>query len=616
MECTLVERGGGYSEPFAHRVLPRFVGARRVGIIMCAGAYATRGNAAYRLGRVDLTGLAARLALGLVCVSVPTVHAQPRPDAGQVLEQTREPLRTPSPEPAVLRREPPPPAFPASPSLKVKVQEFVFRGNSLYSDAALRNELEDFVGEELDFEGLNEAATRVRAFYRARGYFLAQAYLPVQTIRNGRVEIEVIEGRVGRVELERRQGARFAESLLAGVLRAHLKQGQIITESGLERPLLIINDLPGAQVTSEIRPSETLGAADVRVNVLQEGGRFNGYVDADNHGNRFTGEYRIGTNLNWNTPLGYGDQATFRGFVSDEGMRYMRFAYLIPVGYYGTRVGLSYSSFEYRLTKDFSELRASGEGEVKSAYAFHPLVRTRNSNVIAQVSYDDKHLIDRTATSFEERDISTLKLGVVGDFRDGFLGGGLNAYGATMTQGRLRIEPPSVLATDVGPTGHNTSGSFVKYNFEARRLQRISDRTSVLFSVSGQCANKSLASAEKFSLGGPNGVRAFPVGEATADSALLATVEGRHIVPTMKIFGGDLTLLGFYDQGWARINETPLASDNENSRSLSGYGVGASAGHDGRFLLRANVAWKMRGVAQSDPAPRVPRIWVQAVKWF
>jgi hemolysin activation/secretion protein len=522
----------------------------------------------------------------------------------------------PSPEPAGPNRSEPAPALDASNSLKVRVQEFVFTGNTLYSNEALQPAVEQFVGDELDFQGLNEVATMVRAFYRARGYFLAQAYLPVQTIRNGRVEIAIIEGRVGQVELERRPGAHFAESLLAGVLGAHLKQGQIITESGLERPLLIINDLPGAQVTSEVRPSKTLGAADLRINVAQEGGRFTGYVDADNHGNRFTGEYRIGTNLNWNTPIGYGDQASFRGFVSDEGMWYTRFAYLIPVGYYGTRLGVSYSKFEYRLTKDFAELEADGEGEVKSAYAFHPVLRTRNSNLIAQASYDDKKLIDRTAASFEEREISTLKLGVVGDFRDGLLSGGLNAYGVTVTQGSLGIGPPSVRAIDVGPTGHNTYGSFVKYNFDARRLQRINDRTSVLLSVSGQRSNKSLASAEKFSLGGPNGVRAFPVGEATADSGLLATIEGRYRVPHVKIFGGDFTMLGFYDHGWARMNESPLASDNDNNRSLGGFGVGASAGQDGSFLVRANAAWKTQGVAQSDPAPRVPRIWIQAVKWF
>jgi len=547
--------------------------------------------------------------------------AQQRPDAGQVLEQaTRQPLRLPPPEEPVLPKPPEPkPALPTSPQLRVTVQKFTFTGNTLYTDAQLEPVVEEFIGKNLDFEGLNDAATKIRAYYRSRGYFLAQAYLPQQAIRNGSVEIGVIEGRVGEVELDSKPGTRFADSLLVGIIGSHLKSGQVITETGLERPLLIINDLPGAQVTSEIRPSKTVGAADLRVNVEQTGGRFNGFVDADNHGNRFTGEYRLGANLNWNTPFGYGDQATFRGFVSDEGMWYTRFAYLIPVGYFGTRVGASFSKFEYRLAKDFASLHGNGEGEVKSIYAFHPIVRTRNANFILQVSYEDKKLIDRieSQNSVEQRDIAAGKVGFVGDFRDAFLGGGLNAYGVTYTHGDLGIEPPSVLALDVGPTGHNTYGTFTKYNVDARRLQRITDSASLLLAMSGQRATKNLASAEKFSLGGPNGVRAYPVGEATADIGLIATAEARYIVPNFKVFNGDLTLLAFYDHGWARINETALPSDTENNRSIGGYGFGVSAGQDGNFIVRANAAWASSSdKPQSDPASRVPRVWVQAVKWF
>jgi len=550
---------------------------------------------------------------------VPTPRPPNAPDAGQVLEQTRQPLRLPPPEEPVLPRPPEPkPALPVTPQLKVTVQQFSFTGNTIYSEAQLQRVVEEFIGKELDFEGLNEAATKVRAFYRSRGYFLAQAYLPQQAIRNGRVQIGIIEGRVGEVELDKRPGTHIADRLLLGILGTHFKQGQIITETGLERPLLIINDLPGAQVTSEIRPSKTMGAADLRVNVSQEGRRFDGFVDADNYGNRFTGEYRIGSSLNWNAPLGYGDQASFRGFVSDEGMWFTRFAYLIPVGYYGTRLGVSYSKFEYRLAKDFADLKASGEGEVKSIYAFHPIVRTRNSNFIAQVSYEDKKLVDRirSTASLEEREISDYKLGFVGDFRDAVLGGGLNAYAATYTHGNLGIAPPSVLALDIGPTGHSTYGDFGKYNVDGRRLQRITDSANLLLSASGQYATKNLASAEKFSLGGPNGVRAFPVGEATADIGLLVTTELRYIWPGVKAFGGDLTLLAFYDHGWARINQTPLGCDNENNRSLGGYGAGVLAGQDGNFIVRASAAWKSHGVVQSDPAVRVPRVWVQAVKWF
>lgn len=557
---------------------------------------------------------------GLALISA-SAFAQQRPDAGQLLEQNRAPLRLPPPaEPIVPKPPEPKPALPVSPQLRVLVKEFTFTGNTIYSAEQLRTATAEYVGKELDFEALNDAATSVRAYYRSRGYFLAQAYLPQQAIRNGVVQIGIIEGRIGQVEIDSKPGLRIADSLLAGIVGTHLKQGQIITETGLERPLLLINDLPGAQVTSEIRPSRTIGAADVRVNVDQIEDAFSGFVDADNHGNRFTGEYRIGTNLNWNTPLRYGDQATFRGFVSDEGMWYTRFAYLVPVGYRGTRIGASFSKFEYRLTKDFADLDANGEGEVKNIYAFHPIVRTRNSNFIAQASYEDKRLIDRVEStdSVEQRDISDWKLGAVGDFRDGFLSGGLNAYSFTYTSGNLGIFPAAVAAADAAATtGRQTAGNFRKLNIDARRLQRVSDHVNFLLSLSVQAAQKNLASAEKFSLGGPSAVRAYPVGEATADDGVVMQGELRYIPPGAKVFGGDFIVSGFLDYGWAKINHEPLASDNENKRQLAGYGIGLSAGRDGNFVVRSSIAWRLtRADPQSDEAERWPRVWVQGVKWF
>jgi len=565
--------------------------------------------------------------VALVLLSLSSVAAlgqQQPPDAGTIFQTTREPFRLPPPSPNLAPKPPEPkPALGAQPKLRVKVAAFTFTGNTLIPEDELRPKVQEFVGKELNFEGLNDATTEVRAYYRSRGYFLAQAYLPEQTIRNGVVEITIIEGRWGIIELDRKPATRISTRLLAGILGAHLQQGGIITETGLERPLLLINDLPDATVTTELRPSETVGAANLRVNVDPGAGPITGFVDADNHGNRFTGEYRYGFSVNWNQPAEWGDRLTVRGFTTDEHMWYGRVAYDLPVGYWGTRLGVSYSKFDYALGKDFASLMASGEGEVTNVYGYHSLVRTRNTNLLLNFGTETKKLIDRvqsvTPTAVTEQNIYTYKLGLVGDFRDGFLGGGLNAYGVTYTWGNVGTS-----AAATGGDTRNTQGNFNKWNYDVRRQQRLTDEASLLFSLSGQIASKNLASAEKFSLGGPNGVRAYPVGEATADSGLVTQTELRYIIPGTKILGGELTFLAFFDYGYARINQVPARdpttnqiTDSENIRSFSGSGIGGSLGKEGDFLLRIQAAWSYNGEpAQSDPARRVPRVWMQGIKWF
>jgi hemolysin activation/secretion protein len=140
---------------------------------------------------------------------------------------------------------------------------------------------------------------------------------------------------------------------------------------------------------------------------------------------------------------------------------------------------------------------------------------------------------------------------------------------------------------------------------------------SVLVSLTGQAASKNLASAEKMSLGGPNGVRAYPVGEATGDSGNQATAELRYIIPGFKLLEADVTVNTFFDWGQMELNEQPRPTDVPNKRSISGAGVGGSIGKEGDFIFRGSAAWSVDGEKpQADGAQRVPRVWIQAIKWF
>jgi hemolysin activation/secretion protein len=311
---------------------------------------------------------------------------------------------------------------------------------------------------------------------------------------------------------------------------------------------------------------------------------------------------------------------TLRAFATDEDMYFGRIAYIVPAGFWGTRVGASAAKFSYRLGEDFASLQANGDGLVKSVFAFHPLYRTRNTNLIGQFAYEDKRLFDRIESSgtVEDRFIDTLKAGLVGDFRDRLLGGGLNAFSLTYTHGDLKIAPTAVALADQDPTtGLRTLGTFRKWNYDFKRLNRVTDNLSALVAWSGQQASKNLASAEKMSLGGPNGVRAYPVGEANGDTGNLVQSELRYVWPGIKVFDGELTVMAHYDWGQVYVNEKPLATETRNKRSIAGYGVGAQVGREGEFIARASASWRAeREQPTADLAKRDPRVWLQAVKWF
>jgi hemolysin activation/secretion protein len=580
-------------------------------------------SAAQKVGR--LAGAGAFLLAAAGIVFVPFSQAQTRPpDSGSVLEQTKQPTPAPKPSPNLVPRAPEPRPALGAPGLKLVVNGFRVTGNTIYAEDVLLAEVVEFVGKEQTIDGLNDAATKMRAYYRERGYFLVQAYLPQQEIKGGVVEIAIIEARVGKVALNLKEGTRFSEGLVRGIVEKHLIEGSIITETSLETPLLLLNDLPNATVTSEIKPSQTVGSADLVVSVADTPGLISGSVDMDNYGNRYTGAMRAGVSFNLSNPLALGDQFSYRAFVTDEQMGFYRAAYVLPVGYWGTRVGASYATFHYQLGKDFAATQSHGVGSVNTVYAFHPFIRTRGSNLILQAAFEAKRLNDRVDTTQTnvDRYINSSKLGFVGDFRDGILGGGLNSYSFTLTEGNAIINQTAVNDADKSAAGLHTGGRFAKKNYEFRRLQKITDNSNLLVALQGQMASKNLMSAEKFSLGGASGVRAYPTGEALGDTGYIFQAEYRYIFPGLKIGSGDVSISGFYDQGWVQINENapqPTGSPavDNNNRNLSGYGIGASVGKDSDFVLRAVAAWRLENeAAQSDPAHRVPRVWVQGIKWF
>jgi hemolysin activation/secretion protein len=304
-------------------------------------------------------------------------------------------------------------------------------------------------------------------------------------------------------------------------------------------------------------------------------------------------------------------------------MKFGRLSYVIPIGHYGTRVGASATGFQYRLGKDFAALGANGEGQVYTLYALHPLLRTRNANMFIQGAVERKDLEDRqdSVALTVDQTINNGKLGVVGDFRDRLMSGGLNSYSATVTGGKLEIEPASVLAVDQAPgIGPQTNGHFSKLNIEYRRLQRITDQFNLLFAYTAQGANKNLSAAEKMALGGPNGVRAYPVGEAPGDVGQLGTLELRYLVPKLQVFGGDFTLSTFIDHGQVLTQKNPpsaVSAAVANKRSITGAGFGVSLGREGNFLLRLDIATPLDDETPTSDSKKVdPRVWAQAIKWF
>lgn len=543
-------------------------------------------------------------ALGWCSLIVPAMAAD-LPDAGRSLDSVKQAPELPGKPAAVLPAEPAPRPVLGLPSdIRIAVHGFRISGAQAFPASELLALVAGAEGQELTLAELQALAARITRYYRAHGYFLAWAYLPAQEIRDGQVEIAVLEGRLGKVTVDNRAALspQTVERHLAG-----LHGGEAVKAGELERDLLMLNDLPGVEVKSTLRPGATVGTTDLDIR-LEEGRRLTGALDVNNYGNRYIGDLRGGLTLNVNNPSGLGDAVALRGVSSGNGLSYGRLAYQLPVNGAGTRLGAAYSEMRYQLGMDFSSLQAHGSASVGSLYLLQPFVRGRFANLNAQLAFDRKRLEDRvdaTAT-LSGKTLDVWTLGLSGDRIDRLGGGGLNTWSVNLVSGSLGLDPDSRALDAVGL---RIEGSYLKLGYQLARLQRLGDRFSLYGQLSGQWAGKNLDSAEKFSLGGPYGVRAYPQGEAPADDAWLLNLELRYRLADAW------QLAAFADSGEGRLSHRPLPADGRNTRALSGAGLGLVWSRPASFGVSGFLAWKTAADPSSD-VDRSPRVWVQGVKYF
>ncbi len=304
-----------------------------------------------------------------------------RPDTGPPDLQTNSaPIRV---KPQVA------PAQATASTTLFRLERLQVTGATAFAEADLVRVAGFEPGRELSLQALQAMAERITQHYRLNGFLMARAYLPAQEIRDGVGTLAVLEGQYGQVQVNNTSSldSQVPKDLLMG-----LNHRDVITLPPLEERLLLLSDVPGVQVRSSLVPGASLGLSDLVV-LVEPGARISGSVDADNAGNRYTGEERLGATLNLNNPTGRGDLASLRVLTSGSGLRYGRASYQAPWG--RGRLGVAYSDLGYELGREFAALQANGHARIATVFGTYPVRRTRQSNMSVGLSLETKTFKDR-----------------------------------------------------------------------------------------------------------------------------------------------------------------------------------------------------------------------------
>ncbi len=553
-----------------------------------------------------------RLAAAALLLAAPLLHAQSAPDAGDLL---REVPRAQPATPAAPQAQPAADAVTPAGGPRVTVRSFVLQGVTLLPEADLQARLAPLVGQAAGLADLQRAADAVADLYAERGY-LARAYLPEQSITDGRITIAVLEGRLAdlRVELQP-PGLRLTEARARRMLLARQQLGEPVRAPDIQRAVTLLNELPGVSVRSMLEPGQRPGETQLVV-AVQDEPLVSGHVLLDNAGSKATGEWRLSGGVAFDSPARLGDQARLFASKSRDAA-YLSGRYALPLGADGLRGAVQVSRLDYDY--DLGGSRYDGGATVLGAELGYPLVRRSGFRLQASAAHDRKAFDNAVAgLSLNDKTIQLTTLGLNGELGDAHFGGGVTQFGLELAAGRLDLSrnAADLAADQAGPQRH---GSFRKLGWSLARVQRLSAADTLTLTLAGQRASRNLDSAEKMGVTGSQAVRAYAGAEPSGDDAQLLTLEWRHR------WNEQLTLAAYHERARVRRDhQAHVGTLPPNRYTLSGSGLGLSWGRADQLLVRAAVAWRhgdnpardAATGADADGSQRDPRAHLSLLRVF
>lgn len=495
--------------------------------------------------------------------------------------------RIPATKPQVLLPQQQPPSQHDPRGRRFRVNAFDMVGNTAFSSFLLKRLVERFVDMELNLYDLHRAADTITEFYHDRGYTLAYAAIPAQTVLDGRVQIRIIEGRIGTVVFSGNR--RHSNAFLAARTGA-MQPGALVTSDRLESTLLLMNDNPGLSTKAILTPGAEFGTTDAEIQVSEKA--YSGSVSVNNHGRRETGSNRLETTLNANSPFGWGDQLALSASSTQQSLvRYWKVGYSLPVNTLGTRLAASNSRSEYAVSGALAALGISGDVRTNELTLTHPFLRTRHDSRWISLAFK-RSALSQTALG---QPVSNTTINV------------LTATGLmNLIHDDASVTNASLSLTTNFKSLHGVprqDAVFARLETDVSHTAPFVQKWDIHLRGNAVFSRDMLPDTEKFSLGGPSSIRAFRPSEVRGDSGFQATAEFRHPFTFLERTGS-FRLTG--DIGEV-VYKAPAHNDSRDH--LRSVGIGASFYPFSGSTLSVDAARQV-GNSRTSNEGRRHRLWV------
>ena len=455
-----------------------------------------------------------------------------------------------------------------SASTNLFVNEFRFKGNTVFSSQALAGVLTNWTHRVITFGELEDARRDLTLYYVKHGYVNSGAVLENQSLTNGIVTFRIIEGRLSEVRVK------MADSWLnPNYFRHRLQQaaGPPLNMDRLQERLLLLRDNPNvASINAELSPGVAPGDGILDVQV-KPASPWRVAFEARNDRPPSVGEVVLELQAADLDLTGHADPLTLRWGLMDAGNDNVEFSglddlgatYALPLTARDTTLQLAYNRNNYAVIQaPFNTLDIKSETETYAISLRQPLIHTPNRELALTLEGDRRHSFSSLLGqpfSFSTGSVNGAQTVSVLRFIQEYVDRNQNHVLALRSSLNFGL---GVLGATIGPT--HREDHFVSWLGQAQYVRRLGNTANQLvLSSSFQWSDSPLVSLEQLSIGGPNSVRGYEVNQLVRDMGWIGTAELRVPVLFNRTGEATLQLAPFFDagKGWNVNTPTPRPDD-------------------------------------------------------
>ena len=490
----------------------------------------------------------------------------------------------------------PEPVTPPTTEETITVTEFIFTGNTAFSEAELATLTANLTNQALPLSRLLQIASDVAQLYADEGYVTSGAVISIPQVtrqnQQGIVEIQIIEGELEEIKIFSASGS--SKRLNRSYIRSRL---QLATDTPLNLnrlqealQLLQINPLID-NVSATLTASATPGKSILEVTVT-EASTFTPEIILTNDRTPSVGSFRRGVAITEANLLGLGDEIRL-GYNNTDGKDEIDVAYQIPWNARNGTIGFSYNYSDNKIIEPpFDDFDIESNSNSFELTLRQPVIQT-----IKEQNYYDFSLGLTTSLRDSESSVADLPFPLSPGANDK---GETRVFALRLFQEYTQRNPRSVFALrsqfNFGLDGLNSTvneqiegveripdSRFFAWRFQGQYVRLLGRDSLFLVRTNGQIADQRLLSSEQFSLGGLGSVRGYRQDQLLTDNGIFLSAEVQ--LPIFRVFEdtGVVQLIPFIDYG-TTWNSSGIANPEE--RSLFSVGLGLQWQQNSNFNAR------------------------------